>query len=319
MEPIRIGVIGVGHMGQYHVNILSGINEVDLIGIHDINSQTAQMISNKYAVPDFTNLDDLLNKVDAITIAVPTHLHFELSHYCLTQKKHILLEKPMTTNVEEGKELVELALKNKLILQVGHVERFNGAVQELKNIVSDPYLIEARRLAPQIDRIQDVGVVWDIMIHDIDIIMHLLNTNVKSISAKGKRVYSDFEDVAVADIQFENGCIAHLTASRVTQEKIRTMEITQKDSYIYLDYLTQDINIHKRPQVNYKVRQDEIAYRQESLIERVFIHKENPLKQEILHFINCINGKESPFVNGTNDIQIIYIAKEIINQIQSSF
>ncbi|MCE9499805.1 MAG: Gfo/Idh/MocA family oxidoreductase, partial [Leptospira sp.] len=195
-KKVNIGIVGVGHMGQYHVNVAKHITDANLVGIYDADPERAKVISEKHGTKAFSTVDEIIAASDAIVVSVPTFLHHEISKKALTKGKHVLVEKPIAETVDQARELVGLAEKNKLIFQVGHVERFNGAVLELGKIVKDPILIESRRLAPFNPRIKDVGVVLDMMIHDIDIVLNLIDSKVKYLSASGSKVVSDHEDVA---------------------------------------------------------------------------------------------------------------------------
>jgi predicted dehydrogenase len=317
MSKIKVGVIGSGHMGQYHVNVLSTMPCVELTGILDTDMEKASVISTKYNIKSFENMENFLKNIDACIVSTPTVTHFEIAKKALKAGKHVLIEKPIAESVKNAEELVELADKEGLVLQVGHLERFNGAVAELRNnIIQKPYLIEARRLSPKMNRIKDVGVVLDIMIHDIDIALSLVHDQkVKKVHASGSKVFTEYEDVAAALIEFDGGCIADLKASRVTDDKIRTLSVSQEGSYVFLDYSTQDIRIHRQPSSEYMVNNVEIKYSQESLIERVFIHKDNPLKLELEHFADCIRDKAKPYVTGEMDIMTLKVAMEICREI----
>ncbi|MCB1193685.1 MAG: Gfo/Idh/MocA family oxidoreductase [Leptospiraceae bacterium] len=316
MENIlKIGIIGVGHMGQYHVNVARMLSGVELVGLYDTDDTRLQQISEKYATKSFSKLEDLLGKCDALIIATPTYLHYEVSKKALLAGKHVLVEKPITESVEEARELVSIAKDKGLILQVGHVERFNGAVLELGKIVDSPILIESRRLAPYNARIRDVGVVLDMMIHDVDIVLNLVKSDVTFLSAIGSKVISDHEDAVSVQLAFQNGSIAIITASRCTQSKIRTLNITQRDAYIKLDFTDQEIELHRHATSNIQLGATEIKYRQESIVEKIFVHKDNPLKLEQEHFVNCILGKSMPQVSGEKDIQTLEIAHKILKEI----
>ena len=314
MKKMRLGILGVGHMGQYHVSVAITLkNKITLAGIYDIDSEKAKEISNKYEINCFESVEDFFKNVDAVVIAVPTYLHYKYASMAMDYNLHVLVEKPVTEKIEQARKLANKAKKNGLIFQVGHVERFNGAVQELHKIVTNPIIIESRRLAPFFGRIKDVGVVLDLMIHDIDIVVNIVNSPVSSVQASGGSVFTDFEDYATAIIQFENGCTATVTASRITQRKIRTLSISQEKSYIFLDYTTQDIHIHRQASQAYLLTKEEIKYSQESFVEELFIHKENPLKHEHEHFYNCINNGYAPSITNDSDIRSLEVALEIEN------
>ncbi|MGQ9629581.1 MAG: Gfo/Idh/MocA family oxidoreductase [bacterium] len=318
METIRVGVIGVGHMGAYHARVYSELWNVDFAGVCDINSRRAEAIAKKYGVRAYTDYKKFLKDVDAVSIAVPTSSHYEVAKYCLSEGKCVLLEKPMTESVEDAEELISLAKENNLVLQVGHVERFNAAVQELRRLVKDPYFIDANRLGPYDPRVADVGVVMDLMIHDIDIILGLVNSNIVEINAAGASVYSKHEDIANIQIIFENGCIANITASRITENKERTLSITQKGIYIFLDYAEQDIHIYRQSSSAYNLERDEVRYSQESYVERLFIHKDNPLKVEIRHFLECVMGRVKPLVSLEEEKLSLKVALDVLNIINGN-
>ena len=317
-KNIKMGLIGVGHMGQYHLNIVASIVGYDLQGIFDVHMEMCKEIAQRFDLKAFSSYDELLQSCDPVAIAVPTALHYPIALEALEAGKHVLVEKPMTETVTQAQKLVNIAEKNRLVFQVGHVERFNGAVLELGKVVDHPYLIESRRLAPFNPRIQDVGVVLDLMIHDIDIILNLVNSKVVGLHAFGNSYYSDHEDVAVATIQFASGCIANLIASRATQNKIRRLNITQESAYIVLDFATQDIDIHRRASSAYLMTREELKYKQEAFVEQIAVHRDNPLKQEHEHFIACIHGLQNAIVSGQEELLTLQIANSILDEIKKN-
>ncbi len=314
-KKIKLGLVGAGHMGQYHVKIALSIDDYELVGIYDDDNQRSEKIAKSFDVFAFQGLDELLSRVEAVLIAVPTALHYETALQALRGNKHVLVEKPMTETVEQAQELVALSEEKKLVFQVGHVERFNGAVLELGRIVNAPSLIETRRLAPFNNRIQDVGVVLDLMIHDIDIVLNLVNSKIDSVHACGTSCLSQHEDIAVATIQFESGCVANFVASRMAQTKVRSLNITQENSYIVLDFSTQDIDIHRRSSSAYLMTREELKYKQESFVERIEVRRDNPLKQEHEHFIACIRGFQNPIVGGQEELRTLKITGDILQHI----
>jgi predicted dehydrogenase len=315
-EKIRLGVIGTGHMGQYHVNVAKQLSQADLAGIYDADLERAKQIAEKHGTKTFATIDEMLENVDAVVIAAPTFLHHEISKKALTAGKHVLVEKPIAETVEQAKELVKISQEKKLVFQVGHIERFNGAVLELGKIIRNPLLIESRRLCPYNARIKDVGVVLDMMIHDIDIILNLVKSPVVSVSARGNKVVSDHEDIASVVISFENGCVANMNASRCTQAKIRTLNISEEDSYVFLDFTDQEIELHRQASSNTQLGNGEIKYKQESIVEKIFVHKDNPLKQEHEHFVNCILNPSIEYIGGDSDIKTLEVAYKILDDIQ---
>lgn len=319
MKPkIKLGLAGTGHMGQYHVNVAMGLADYDVRGIFDASLERRLEIADRFGVNPSGSFEELLSEVDAVLIAVPTVHHYGMARQALQAGKHVLVEKPMTETVEQAQELVEIAEKNGLIIQVGHVERFNGAVLELNKIVEDPLLVESRRLAPFNPRIQDVGVVLDLMIHDIDIILNMVNDEVVSVHGVGAKVLTEHEDIAVATVHFASGCVANLIASRVTQDKIRRLNITQENAYIVLDFATQDIDIHRRASSAYLMTREELKYKQEAFVEKIAVHRDNPLRQEHQHFVNCIRGLQEPLVSGQEELRTLQIASKILEQIKAS-
>ncbi len=320
MDKVNISIIGVGRMGQFHLNVVSQINHINLSGIYDADENHLNEISQKHNIRKFNSLDEAIDNADAVIIASPTIHHFEIAKKAVEKGKHVLVEKPMTETYAQALELEEIVKQKNVILQVGHVERFNGALQELHHIIEKPYLIEARRLAPFTPRITDVGVVFDIMIHDLDIVTSLVKKPIIKFSASGKRIRTNNEDIASALLEFEDSTIATISASRVTQEKIRTLAISTEEAYFILDYATQDITIHRQAasQSNIKTSVG-INYKQESIIERVFIHRDNPLKLEDEHFANCILGKDKRFVSIEDDVNTIKLTEAILKEIKKTW
>ncbi len=311
MNKVRAGVIGVGHMGQYHVGAYMEIHYVDLVGVADIDPRKVRAISDLYEVKGFTDYRELLPLVDVVTVAVPTKDHFQVARDALEAGVHVLVEKPIAPSIEEAQELFRIAREKGLSLHVGHVERYNAAVQELMKIVTRPLLVETRRLGPFVRRVQDDGVVLDLMIHDIDIVLRLVNSEVKDIQATGLSCYTDRGDVATVHLTFESGCVATLTASRVTQNKIRTMAVSQEDFYVFLNFTEQDIHIHKQATSEARRTREELRYRQSSLIEQVFVHRGNPLKLEIVEFIECAVNDKCPLVSVDKELESLQIALAI--------
>lgn len=314
MKKIKVGVVGVGRMGTYHVGVLSDFPEVTLAGIVDTREERAVAMGRQYSVPHFTRYQDIFDRVDLVIIAVPTSLHYTVAKDFLKSGIHVLLEKPCTNNLQEARELFELAEKNNLALHTGHVERFNGAVQEIQKIVTDPIFVECKRMGPFSDRILDDGVVLDIMIHDIDIILNLIDSKVKSISVVGASVFSGKDDLVNAQLEFENNCIANIIASRVSHNKVRTLAVTQKDSYVVLDYTDQEIYVHRKSSSEHELRKDSLRYTQASMVERIFVHKDNPLKLEIKHFLDCATNGSPRNVAADKELYSLEIALEILDQ-----
>jgi predicted dehydrogenase len=303
-------------MGRYHVGVLAELPQVELVGIVDVDPERIRQLAETYNTSGFTDYRDLLGEVDVVSVAVPTVMHYGVAREFLDAGVHVLIEKPIAPTLAEAEELFELADRRGVMLHVGHVERFNGAVQELKNIVRDPILIECRRMGPFQSRVQEDGVVLDLMIHDLDIVLNLVGCRVHHISAVGAAVLSDVEDVANVQLWFDDGCLATITASRATQEKIRTLAVTQREEYILLNYTDQDIRIYRQGSSEHRLGRGELRYKQEALIERIFVHKDNPLKLEIKHLLDCVTQQATRLVSAEDELYSLQVTLEIIEMIR---
>ncbi len=318
MSMVKAGVIGVGRMGKYHVGILSELPEVELVAVVDTEPKSRQVIEENYGTPGFQNYQDIFGKVDVAVVAVPTGLHYPIAKDLLNAGIHVLLEKPCANNLDHARELFKIAEERGLTLHIGHVERFNGAVQELHKIVKSPIFVECKRMGPYTDRIKDDGVVLDIMIHDIDIILNLIKSKVVKTHVLGASVFSDKDDLVNAQLEFENGCIANIIASRASQNPVRTLSITQRDSFVVLDYTDQEIYVHKKSSSEHQVSKDSLTYKQESLVERIFVHKDNPLKLELKHFLDCAANGSPRQVAVDSELYSLEIALDILGQFNSN-
>lgn len=315
MSKVRVGVVGVGRMGEYHMGVLSDMANVSDIVVADANEDRSRAIGEQFNVPWFKKHNDIKDKVDMVVIAVPTSQHHPVAKDFLVDGIHVLLEKPCSNDLEKARELFKIAEDNNLVLHIGHIERFNGAVQELHKIVDDPIFLESKRMGPYNNRIIDDGVVLDMMIHDIDIILNLVNSKVARMNVMGLSVFSKIDDLVDVQLEFENKCIANILASRVSQSKVRTLAITQKDSYVMLDYTDQEIYVHRQSTSEHVVRKDSLRYKQESLVERIFVHKDNPLKLELQHFIDCVHNGASRKVAVDKELYSLEIALGIVEKI----
>ena len=310
MEKLRVAVIGAGHLGAFHAKVYHALkvrSSVSLVGVCDINKSVAKEVARRYNTEYYTDYHDLLDKVDAVSIVVPTTLHHEVAKDFLKAGIDVLVEKPLTKTLEEADELIALAKKKNLILQVGHIERFNSAIRAVEPLLSKPKFIECQRLGStkKKGRIKDVGVVLDLMIHDIDIILGLVNSTVKHIEAVGISSVSDHEDLANVRLTFRNNVIADITASRVTQEEVRKIRIFQKDSYILLDFMHQDAFLFSGADNQLKK-------------ERIKMKKKEPLKVELKSFINCVRSRKKPVVSGQEGRQALEVALDILDKIKSN-
>ena len=310
MSQVCVGVIGVGYLGEHHARIYSEMDGVQLVGVVDPEEDRGRSVAEKTACRFFGELKELLGEVQAVSIAAPTSFHFDLSLFCLEKKIDVLLEKPMTVTIGEADRLIEEADRNKRILQIGHLERFNGGIRKLKEVVKEPRFIESHRLGPFQDRGTDVDVILDLMIHDIDILLDLVQSRVKELRAVGTPVISPNIDIANARIEFENGCVANVTASRVSLKKERKIRIFQPDTYITLDYQLQEVDIYRR------VTEANIAPR--ILMEKLKTEKDEPLRVQLEAFIRSVQNRSQPVISGVEGREALKVALKIGSLMQGS-
>jgi predicted dehydrogenase len=312
--PIRVGVIGVGNMGQHHARVLSRLKDVELVGVSDVNVELGLDTASKYQVRFFEVYQDLLEQVDAVCIAVPTRLHHSVGMECLKAGIHVLIEKPIAASIAEAESLVNAAADYNSILQVGHIERFNPAFQELHNVLrtQDLLALEARRMSPYSDRANDVSVVLDLMIHDIDLMLELAAAPVVKLTASGSRSStSNYLDYVTATLGFANGIVATLTSSKVTHRKIRAIAAHCKHSLTEADFLNNEILIHRQTTANTMTDYGQVLYRQDGLIEKVYTSNIEPLHAELEHFVSCVRGGEKPSVGGEQALKALRLASLI--------
>ena len=304
-EFIRLGIVGVGSIGKNHARIYSALPGVKFSAILDTNTEAADATSQEQSVPVATTLEEFASLVDAATVSTPTPHHYEIGKFLLNHGKHLLIEKPITETPEQALELVKLAKERAVILQVGHVERFNPVLSALEQRLTKPRFIEAHRLSPYPFRSIEIGVVLDLMIHDLEIILHLVRSPVKNIDAVGIPVLSKGEDIANARIRFESGCVANVTASRVSPEKMRKIRVFQEDAYLSLDYQKQSGEMFRL--VNGTITR-----------EAVEIEKDEPLKRELLSFVECSRKGIQPVVSGSQAAAALELAIEITEMTKSA-
>ncbi|OGX37144.1 MAG: hypothetical protein A3C36_06775 [Omnitrophica WOR_2 bacterium RIFCSPHIGHO2_02_FULL_52_10] len=303
MAKTRIGIIGIGHVGSKHLKVYSALSKkVDILAACDLKEERTIKMADHYRVPFFKDYRDLLGRVDAVNICTPTSSHSEIAQFFLHNGVHTFIEKPIAATVREADELIALAAKNNLKLQVGHIERFNAAFESIKHFTRNPLFIECHRLNHFPNRSLDIGVVMDLMIHDIDIILGIIPSAIRDIQAVGVNVLTPLEDIASVRLTFENGCVCNLTASRVSEEVMRKIRIFQKDTYISLDYVKQEAFIYKRHQ-------------NQILKHGLPIEKEEPLKKELEHFIDCVQQDRIPLISGTEGREALSVALEISEKI----
>jgi len=316
VKKIRAGVIGAGHMGRYHVGAYSELFNVDVVGVCDVNPENAKLAAEPFGYPVYTDYRELFGKIDVASVAVPTELHYQVAKDLLDHGIHLLLEKPITPQLDEAERLFEIATIRNLVLHIGHVERFNGAIQELKKIIYEPILVESRRVGPWTGRSVETGVVMDLLIHDVDIVLNLVDRPVTQLQVIGRPVRSPYEDLAIVQMGFEGGAMATLLASRVTEEKVRTLAVHQPDAYIFLDYSNQDINIHRSSKSSHQLSHNQLKYRQESIVERLFVHKGNPLKFEIQHFLEHAMGNGDRMISVERELRSLKISLDVLHLIR---
>jgi predicted dehydrogenase len=308
-SKIRVAVVGAGKMGTYHAKLLGKTTDVELVGVCDTNIWKAQLAawqSNTVAVRDYK---DVLGRVDAVVVAVPTPLHHEVGMAALTAGAHVLIEKPLASTVDEAKDLLSVSQQMQLVLQVGHIERFNPAVLEAVKHIRDPRYITVERLGPYDPRMSHIGVVMDLMIHDLDILLTLVGSEVESLEALGANLLSGHEDIANVRVRFKTGCVADLTASRISLGKSRKLRAFQKDSYISLDYGAGALKIYKKKSPVIKSLKDiEILNPKLTSVD--------PLKNEHNHFLDCIRHNRKPWPSGERGVEALKLALQISEELE---
>jgi predicted dehydrogenase len=302
MSKIKVGVIGIGYLGSLHAKIYKQDPNCSLEAVCDTNVPRLNEISGTLGVPGYDDFRDLYGKVDAVSIAVPTKLHFPVARACLQHGIDTLVEKPFTERLSQADSLIRLAHLHDRILQVGHVERFNAAFNACQKFFKDPYFIECHRLSLFPNRSLDVGVVLDLMIHDIDIVLGLVKSDLKRIDAVGVNVLTQFEDIANARLTFANGCVCNLTASRVSDEVMRKIRIFLKNAYISLDYKDAQASVYRRSAAG--IAKEDLP-----------IEKEQPLQKELASFIDCVTHRTQPLVTGPVAREALAVALKIRDQI----
>lgn len=320
---IKLGVVGTGHLGKFHVKLSQLLENAELVGILDQNIEQAKKISDEFGGKVFNNLEELLDKIDAVVIVATTSAHYDLCKLALEKGKHVFVEKPITSTISEAEELIELANKNNLKFQVGHIERFNPALVSMEKYNIDPKFIQTDRLAQFNPRGTDVAVVLDLMIHDIDIILSLVKSEVKDIRASGIAVVSDNIDIANARLEFENGAVANVTASRISQKKMRKMRMFQKDSYLSLDFNSGESEVFRLMDPNGNISDNYFSLGEMGVGEKkktlVYEQPEklelNAMQHELQLFVNSIVDDTRPVVSGEDGLKALKIADIIMKKI----
>ncbi len=316
---INVGVFGIGHLGKFHLNNWKEISNIELVGFYDPNDSAAAEVEKKYQLKRFMNPDELMNLSDVVDIVTPTIHHFELCKKAITAGKHVFVEKPLANTMDEARELVKLSKEANIKIQVGHVERFNPAFMAVDKNTLRPMFIEVHRLSQFNPRGTDVSVILDLMIHDIDIILHMVNSNVKFISANGVAVMSDTPDIANVRIEFDNGCVANLTSSRISMKKMRKMRLFQKDSYIGIDFLEKKaeiIKLNSAEDKNVFTFDIETNHGKKTIaISNPVIHDGNAIKMELEAFIESIVQNTEPPVSVLDGFRAMDVAHQILQKI----
>ena len=326
MEKLSIGVIGVGHLGKLHSKMFNEISNCEFVGVFDSNPEQAKLVADESGVKAFSSIDELLSKIKAVSIAATTSAHYEVAKKCFEKNIHVFVEKPITATIEQGEELVKIAKEKKLKFQVGHIERFNPGLLSLESFISDPMFIQSDRLSQFNPRGTDVAVVLDLMIHDIDIILSFIKSDVKQIDASGVAVVSDHLDIANARILFENGAVANVTASRISQKKMRKMRLFQKDHYISLDFVTGVSEVYRLQPLEEPALPNSISFgeigvgdkKKRLIYEQPESKEVNALNYELQLFVDSVLYNKKIVVSGEDGLRALKVAEIIIQKIEQS-
>lgn len=317
----KIGVVGAGHLGKHHIKHLSNHKGVDFVGVFDTNEDSLKNICDEFSVKPLQSLEELISLCEAVNIVTPTNTHFDIARKFLNQKKDVFIEKPLTNTVEEALSLINLAKTNECIIQVGHIERFNPTINKLKELVDNPHYIEIERLAPFQARGTEVPVVLDLMVHDIDLILEMVNSPLESIQASGAKMMSNTIDLAHAHIKFQNGVVANLKSSRIAQNYVRKIRTYQKNFYSITDLMIPQIELyglkhHNAFSKELKSQEVETNTGLKTLYYEKFVpENKDALLEEINDFIHCINTRSKPNVDGQAGANALEIALQIENEI----
>ena len=305
MGKLKTAVVGVGYLGKFHADKYAALENSELVAVVDANPDTAKAIADKHGVQALTDYRPLLGKVDAVSIAAPTTLHHQIARDFLENGTHVLIEKPITVTVEEADDLIELAISHDLLIQVGHLERFNAALLDLGDTLAQPNFIESHRLAPFNPRATDVNVVLDLMIHDIDIILHIVKSNISELRVSGTKVLTPSTDIANARLEFENGCVANVTASRVSAKTERKMRIFQDNEYITVDFQNRILNVYRKGEKEMHPGIPEIVSEESSF------ENNDALNLEIIAFLDSIQNGKPVVVDGKDGRRALEAAIQI--------
>jgi len=322
IQKTNVGVIGVGHLGQHHTKHYSRLKGANLIGVYDTDQHRCKEIATKFKTRAFGYIEELLKETEAVSIVTPTPYHKEVAETCINHGQHVFIEKPIAKTVKEADELLGLAKKNNTLIQVGHIERLNPALLPLANFDINPKFIEVQRLAPYMSRGIDVPVVLDLMIHDIDLVLAFVKSPVKHIHASGVSIMTDSVDMANARIRFENGTVASITSSRVAKDRVRKIKVFQQDLYITIDFLIGLTEIYKvmdadqtDPAAIMSAPLESNGKHRQIFYEKPEIKKQDALKTELENFVESVQGKSKPIVDGLAGRNALDIAIQIHDKI----
>lgn len=323
---LKIGVIGAGHLGKIHIKLILELkNKYELVGFFDTHDENAEKVASDFGIVRFASMEELINSVDCLDIVTPTLSHYDCASKAIRSSKHVFIEKPVTETIEEARSLLSLSNEAGVKVQVGHVERFNPAFVEAKKFLDQPMFIETHRLAQFNPRGTDVPVVLDLMIHDLDVILSVVQSNVKSVSASGVSVVSDTPDITNARIEFDNGCVANLTASRISMKNMRKSRFFQKDAYISVDFLTKEMEVVRMQDIDGEPDPFDIIFdlgegkpTKKILFDKPEIEGVNAIKEELIDFHRAIVNDEEPIVSLDSGYQALLLAHMILDKIEQT-
>ncbi len=319
MESVKVGVIGLGRMGQQHCRVYSTLRRAQLVGVSDVNPEVGKAVAQRLDVPFYPNAEELLEKVDAVSLVTPTPSHYELSKLCLSHGVHLLVEKPITETLTQAEDLVHEADKSGLVVQVGHIERFNPAYVEMKNVLEDLTLLAVnfRRLSAYAGSNTDVNVVLDLMIHDTDLVLEMMGDEPTDVVAYGVTALGNAVDHVNVQLTFKSGPMVSMTASRVTEAKVRAIEVTAWEAYVDTDLLHKTVEVHRRTIGQYlNSNKRGVKYRQESILERIVVPVVEPLFSELQHFTDCVQERKTPMVTARDGLRALRLATQICDATQ---
>lgn len=316
MKDTRVGVVGTGHLGYHHVRNYLALDDVEFVGAVDLDADRRATVADELKVPTFDSLQGLIDEgVEAVSVVTPTIAHEEVTLQLLAAGVHVMVEKPIASTLEEAERMVAAAKDSERILQVGHIERFNGAVMAISHAVNNPQFIECHRLSPYPGRGHDVSVVLDLMIHDLDIILSMVGSEVVSLDAIGVSVFSEQEDIANVRLRFASGCVANLTSSRISMDRMRKIRIFEENAYVSTDYSEQEVVVYRKKP---GALAEGASPMESILIETLDVKREEPLRLELESFVHCVRTRDSPVVSGEHGLRALDVAERILEFIRKN-